>query len=63
MVQEKLCRMCGMELHPYTRTYKRSNTARSYVQIIKPKVFCDRTCYGHYMKRLWSDEYGKRLDE
>lgn len=55
--------MCGMELVPIVREYKRKGSRGTAKIVTVPKTFCDQKCYSHFMKRVWADEMGVKLKE
>lgn len=55
--------MCGMELVARKNEYHRNNNKKTMITETTNKKFCDKRCYGYFMKRVWADEMGIKLDE
>lgn len=53
--------MCGMELLPYIKEYKRRKG--KVKQVIRPKAYCDNLCRAHFMRRVFADEMGWKIGE
>lgn len=56
------CLMCGMELLPTVKEYHQPHHAGNGKKKIQNRKFCDVLCYHHFMKRVWADEHGVKLD-